>query len=104
MPRESSRHSAANADGCCYQRQRIVMLLRNACEAETPIRRKDAVGVPRVKGAVISLSRYPTASSECPPAPSSSPVLETQIQEGGLGSNRGGKRSGGFMICYWQPH
>lgn len=67
MPRESSRHSAANADGCCYQRQRIVMLLRNACEAETPIRRKDAVGVPRVKGAVISLSRYPTASSECPP-------------------------------------
>lgn len=67
MPRESSRHSAANADGCCYQRQRIVMLLRNAIEAETPIRRKDAVGVPRVKGAVISLSRYPTASSECPP-------------------------------------
>lgn len=45
MPRELSLHSAANADGCCYQRRRIVMLLRNACEAETPIRWRDAVSV-----------------------------------------------------------
>lgn len=41
MPRESCLHSAANADGCWYQRQRIVELLRNACKAGTMLRRKD---------------------------------------------------------------
>lgn len=41
MPRESCLHSAANADGCSYQRQRIVGLLKNACETGTTLRRKD---------------------------------------------------------------
>lgn len=49
MPRESCLHSAANADGCSYQRQRIVGLLRNACEAGTMLRRRDtAVSVSSV--------------------------------------------------------
>lgn len=42
MPWESCRRSAANT-GCRYQSQHIVGLLRNACEAGTTLRWKDAV-------------------------------------------------------------
>lgn len=42
MPAVSCLHSAANADGCRYQRQRTVGLLRNACVAGM-LRWKDAI-------------------------------------------------------------
>lgn len=42
-PRELWLHSAANVDGCWYQRQGIVGLLRNAREAGTMWRWKDAI-------------------------------------------------------------
>lgn len=44
MPTESCLHSAAYADGCWYQRQRIVGLLRNACETGTMLRGNGAIG------------------------------------------------------------
>lgn len=82
MPRELCLHSAANADGCLYERQHAVRLLRNACRAGTMLRRKDVIistlGISHcvidltirahAKGVVIytnPLLHYPTLCSKC---------------------------------------
>lgn len=122
MPTESCLHSAANADGCCYQRQRIVGLLRNACEAGTMLRRKDAIIsvlcisqctiyhtiCAHAKGCCnlskFPLSRYPTLSSQCLicvlcPQP---PFLATWILREGVGSK--GRKGGGGGVSEEQSN